>query len=297
MRTVREQVLVSVLVGSILLLVAPPIYGRKSLNRPDKIGHRTVAHRSIIAPAKEMEIGKQVAAQFESTVELVRDPLVERYVTSMAEKVVCHSDCKGGITVKVVKSPEVDSFSLPGGFVYLKSRLLLSAENEDEIAGAIAHQVAHAATRSWAAEATAAIFLQLVFIPKIVAPPATAQTTACPGFMSYRQSSVTSAFVSGTLLMPSAFLKDRRQYELEADYLGLRYMYEAGYNPSVYVAQLRKIPPEDAVSQRAPGILQEMPPVSERIAKAEEEIRKILPNAAPPTKLSPEFLLMRSRLQ
>jgi predicted Zn-dependent protease len=88
----------------------------------------------------------------------------------------------------------------------------------------------------------------------------------------------------------------RRHDELEADYLGLQYMYKAGYDPSVYVAILRKLASMQATSRSLPDLFQDMPPVSERIQKAEEEIRKVLPNAPPPVKSTPEFILMKSRL-
>jgi predicted Zn-dependent protease len=208
----------------------------------------------------------------------------------VAENVVRNSDWKGSTTVKVVESPDVDSLSLPGGFIYLKSGLLLSAENEDAIAGAIAHQVAHAAARHWASYMTRQTIMQYAMLPIVFIPPSAPSaspsiTVACLGFLSFHPSSV-----------PLAFLKFRRQEELEADYLGLQYMYKAGYAPSVYVALLRKLASVPAAAPNVPDTFQDMPPVSVRIAQAEKEIRKILPNAPQPAKPSPEFTMMKSRL-
>jgi predicted Zn-dependent protease len=290
---VQRQLLLAVLMASMVLVAALPIYSQKNLNNPDKIGHRTVAHKGIISPENEIAIGKEYARRFESTVELVQDPVVQRYVNAVAGNVVRNSDWKGPTTVKVVKSPDVDSLSLPGGFIYLKSGLLLSAENEDEIAGAIAHQVAHAAARHWAAEITKMTIAQYALLPLVFVPstsPWCASPTvraACRGFLSFHQNSCST---------PVAFLEHLRRDELEADYLGLQYMYKAGYAPSVYVALLRKLAMRPGPWESLPESFQDMPPVSVRIAQTEKETRKILPNAPLPAKPTPEFILMKSRL-
>jgi predicted Zn-dependent protease len=291
MQMVRRQLLVGVLMGSSVLVGALPTYGEKNLNDPGKIGHRTVARRSIIAPAKEAEIGKEDAARFERTVELVEDPWVVHYVTTMAENVVRNSDWKGPVTVKVIKSPDIDSFSLPGGLIYLTSELLLSAESEDEIAGALAHQVAHAAVRHWASEVTKMVIVS----PSLpIETPWMGIIMTCPGTLGSwrRRGGAPLAF----LKFPLAFLKFRRQDELEADYLGLQYMYRAGYDPNAYVALLRKVALSNASFRNLPDLFQEMPPVSQRIAKAEEEIHKILPNSPKATKASPQFILIKISL-
>jgi predicted Zn-dependent protease len=270
--------LAGVLACSGVLIPTLPVYGRKNENNPDKIGHRTVAHKSIISPEKEREVGKEKAEQFERSVELVQDPVVEQYVTTVAGRVVSHSDWKGQVTVKVVKSSEVNSFSLPAGFIYLSSGLLLAAENEDEIAGAIAHQVAHAAARHWASEVTMMTVAQYAMLPPMLTP-----TEVC------------SASSSRDRLWPPALTRFQRQNEMEADYLGLQYIYKAGYDPNAYTTLLRKVAPNDAAPQGLPDVFSATPPTTQRIAKAEAEIHKILPNAPQP-KSGPEFVLMKSRL-
>jgi predicted Zn-dependent protease len=310
MRMVRQQPLLAFLTASMVLVAVLPIYSKKNLNNPDKIGHRNVAHRSVISCEKESAIGKEYARQFESTVELVQDPVVQRYVTKVAEIVVRNSDLRGSVIVKVLKSPNVDCLSLPGGFIYLKSGLLVSAENEDAVAGAIAHQVGHAAARHWASGGARQMIAQHAMLPSIFVPTggrfaSVSITVACRGFMSLRRTSfpgpasplikeaIVEAYLDG---MPVAFLKFLRKDELEADYLALQYMYKAGYDPSTYVALLRKLALEQPTSS-LPESLQDMPPVSERIEQAEKEIRNILPNAPSPSKPSSEFIVMKSHLQ
>jgi predicted Zn-dependent protease len=309
-RMVGRQLTLAFLMASMALSAPPPIYSKKNLNNPDKIGHRKVAHRSVISPQKESAIGKQYAKQFESTIQLVQDPVVQHYVAMVAENVVRNSDLKGSVTVKVVKSRDVDGLSLPGGFIYLKLGLLVSAQNEDAIAGAIAHQVAHAAARHWASGGARQMIAQHAMLPSTFVPtgglPASASiTVACRGFVSVPRApssapgsplirdAIEAAYLGG---IPIAFLKFLREDELEADYLGLQYVYKAGYAPSAYVALLRRLASMQAGVPSLPDCFQDMPPVSERIEKAEEEIRTILPNSPPPAEPGPEFMLMKSHL-
>jgi predicted Zn-dependent protease len=284
-RTVRQLVLVGFLIVPSVLAAERPFYTRKDISNPDKIGHRAVAQKSIISPEKEIAIGKQFAAEVAKEVQFVRDPSVEGYVTAVAGNVARNSDWKGAVTVKVVRSSDLNSFSLPAGQIYLTSGLLLAAENEDEIAGSIAHHVAHAAMRTWASEVTRGQIMQVAMIPLIYAP---SNSAACSGFLASRHLSFG---------VPMAFLKFSRQAELEADYLGLQYMYKAGYDPRVYVALLRKFASKDTAYQNPKDPFQERPPFSQRIAQAEQEISKILPNPPSPAKPSPEFVLVKSRLK
>jgi predicted Zn-dependent protease len=289
-RAMRERLLAGFLVCSIVLIVTLPADGQKKHSNPDEIGHRSVAHQSNISIEKERAIGKSSAMELDRSAELVQNPTVEQYVTSVAGIVVSHSDLKGPVAVKVIKSSEVNGSSLPGGFIYLSSALLLAAKNDDEIAAVIAHQVAHAAARHWASDLTKRTILEFSMDPlnsTPVAPPVHGATieAVCAGYIYHRSVS----------MVPEAFLKVQRQNELEADYLGLQYVYEAGYDPSAYVTWLARIAPQIALSQIQHDSLRATPAVPVRIAQAEEEIRKILPNAPKP-RTSPEFALMKSHL-
>jgi predicted Zn-dependent protease len=281
MRAIRQQLLPVVLVCSGVLVATLSLYGRKNENNPNKIGHRTVAHRSIVSLEKESEIGKRQAEQFERSVRLLQDSVVDRYVSIVVDNVSRNSDWKGPLVVKVVRSPEVESLSLPGGFIYLTSGLLLAADNDDQVAGAIAHQVAHAAARHWASQITKMTITEYAPLPLLF----TSALMACSGF--------SGRYSDGAWL---SVLRFSREAELEADYLGLQYVYKAGYDPNAYVALLRKLPPQDAASQGLPDVFRATPPTPQRISKAEEEIRKILPCASLQPKSSADFVLMKSRL-
>jgi len=125
-RTVRQQLLAGILVCWSVLIASFPVYSRNKDN-PDKIGHRSVARDTSISPKKEAEIGRQAAERFESSIDLIRDPVVEQYVAKLAASVVSHSDWKDPLPIKVIRSPQVNASSLAGGHIYLSRALLVEA--------------------------------------------------------------------------------------------------------------------------------------------------------------------------
>src|SRR6516225_8925242 len=250
--------------AAFLVSAAIPVLGADKKNSVDEIGNRRVAHRSIISEDKEVAIGREYASVVERSAKMVKDPLVTEYVNRVAQNVARNSDLKVPLTVKVIDSPEINAFALPGGFLYVNSGLLLAADEEDQVAGVMAHEIAHVAARHWASQITKATLLQYATIPLIFVP------------MSYPvYIGVSQALNFG---VPIAFLKFRRNDEAEADYLGLQYMYKAGYDPNAYAAFFGKVLEEE---RRQPGsvdkIFADHPPTPERIIQAEEEIKKLPP--------------------
>jgi beta-barrel assembly-enhancing protease len=230
----------------------------------DEIGNRNVAHKSIISTDKEIAIGRQYAEQIDKTAKLVKDPVVTEYVNRIAQNVARNSDLKVPLTVKVIDAPDINAFALPGGFLYVNSGLIKAADNESELAGVMAHEIAHVAARHWASQMTKATLLQYATIPLIFVP------------MSYPvYIGVSSALSYG---VPLTFLKFSRADEAEADHLGLQYMYKAGYDPNAFAAFFGKVLEEE---RRQPGTVNELfadhPPTPDRIIKAEEEIQKLPP--------------------
>lgn len=297
MRTSSKQLRVTFLVCSAVLIPTHSVCNQKNENNPGKIGHRVVAHKSIISPENELAVGRGEAEQFEKSVQLVKDPVVERFMTTMANSVVRNSDWKGQVTVKEVGSPEVESSYLPGGFIYVTSGLLLAADNDDQVAAVIAHEVAHTAARHWASELTKMTIAQYAMVPLYLSPQsANSGAQLSPSFTPIIAGDCFGFSRRYSDVGPPMYLKFLRQDELEADYLGLQYVYKAGYDPNAYIAFLRKLLPKDAISQGLPDAFRATPPVSQRIENAEDEIRKILRNAALQPKVSPEFALVKSRL-
>lgn len=248
------------------------------------IGNRKVAHRSIISEEKEIAIGKQYSAEIDKTAKLITDPVVNEYVNRIVQNVARNSDLKVPVTVKIIDDPTINAFALPGGFLYVNSGVLQAADEEDQIAGVVAHELAHVAARHWASTMTRATLLQYATIPLLFIP------------MSYPvYIGVSSALNYG---VPVAFTKFGRDQEAEADYLGLQYMYKAGYDPNSYVTFFGKVlQDERRTPGSVPSVFMDHPPTADRIIKCEEEIKTILPKRNQYLVSTSEFNDVKARLQ
>ena len=275
----------AVLLAAILLSANLPLRaGDNKKNDVDSIGDRKVAHRSLISQEKEIAYGKQYATEIDHTAKMVSDPVVVEFVNRLAQNIARNSDLTIPLTVKVIDSPELNAFALPGGFLYVNSGLILAADEEAQVAGVIAHEIAHAAARHWASQMTKATLLQYAMIPLIFVP------MSYPVYLGASQ-----ALNFG---IPIAFLKFSRGAEAEADMLGLQYMYKAGYDPSAYVSFFSKIIEQD---RRSPGsvptVFASHPPTPERIVASEQEIKSILPKKEQYLVSTSEFDDVKGRLQ
>lgn len=211
---------------------------------------------------KQIQIGKEFAQQVEAGSKLVTDPEVNEYINRIGQNLVRNSDSRVPFTIKIIDSDDINAFALPGGFFYVNSGLVLAADNEAELAGVMAHEIAHVAACHAAREQTRGQLVNLASIPLIFVG----------GGIGY---AVRTAAGIG---LPVSFLKFSRNFESEADYLGLEYMYKAGYDPQSFIAFFEKI---QAKEKKKPGSLSKAfethPQTPDRISKSQEEIAKILP--------------------
>jgi beta-barrel assembly-enhancing protease len=273
------------LIVIILALSLPAsIRGKSTKSDVDEIGQRKVAHRSIVSQEKEIATGKQFATEIDRSAKLINDPVITEYVNRVAQNLARNSDLTIPLTVKVIDDPTINAFTLPGGFVYVNSGLLLAADEEDQFAGAMAHEIAHAAARHWASQVTRATLLQYATLPLIFTP------LSYPVYLGISQ-----ALNFG---VPLTFLKFSRSAEAEADFLGLQYMYKAGYDPGSYVAFFGKVLEEERHSPGSvPNVFLDHPPTPERIVKSQKEIMEILPNRDQYLVSTSEFDDIKARLQ
>jgi len=268
----------------VLCLATLPALGGADKNDVDEIGNRKVAHKSIISEEKEIAMGKQYSTEIDRSAKLLTDPVVNEYINRVAQNVARNSDLKIPLTVKVIDSPELNAFALPGGFLYVNTGLILAAEEEDQVAGVVAHEIAHVAARHWASQMTKMTVAQFAMLPLIFIP------MSYPVYMG-----VMEAYMNG---VPLAFLKFSRGAEAEADYLGIQYMYKAGYDPNSYVAFFGKVMEEERrIPGSMPSVFMDHPPTGDRIIKSEEEIKQILPKRDQYLVSTSEFDDVKSRLQ
>lgn len=248
-----------------------------------QIGDRNVGKgMNFYSLEEEIALGKQMAAQVEQQSRLVQDPVVTEYINRIGQNLVRNSDAQVPFTIKVIDDPSWNAFALPGGFFFVNSGLILAADTEAEIAGAMAHEIAHVAARHGTRNASKAELANWLTLPLIfLGGPV--------GF---------GARSAAGLLIPMKFLQFSRGAEREADYLGLQYMYKTGYDPEAFTEFFEKLQSRE---KERPGMLAKAfsthPPTPDRIAAAEDEIKNILPPRDEYIVTTGEFDRVRGRLE
>jgi len=251
----------------------------------DAIGNRNVGGRGLgdwYSTETEMKMGKQYAMMVEQTARLIPDPVINEYVNRIGQNLVRNSDAKVPFTIKVIDSDEINAFALPGGFFYVNSGLILAADEEAELAGVMAHEIAHVAARHQMQQMTRLQYANMATIPLIFV-----------GSWGVYQ----AASLAINLALPITFLKFSRGFETEADYLGVQYMYKAGYDPQAFISFFEKI---EAKDKKKPGTLAKAfashPPTPDRIERTQQEIKRILPTQPQYIVSTSEFDSVKARL-
>ena len=257
--------------------------GKDPKKDPDEIGNRNVGKGvNFYSLEKEIAIGKGLAQQVERQAKLINDPIIAEYVNRVGQNLVRNSDAKVPFTIKVIDSEEVNAFALPGGFFFVNSGLILKAESEAELAGVMAHEIAHVAARHGTKQATRGEIVNLATIPLIFMGG---------GWTTY------GIYQAASVLVPIGFLKFSRGFESEADMLGLEYMYKAGYDPTAFVDFFEKI---ETLEKRKPGTMAKVfsthPMTDDRIKSAQKNIQEILVAKPEYVVTTSEFNDVKSRL-
>ena len=252
----------------------------------DSVGQRNIGGRGMgnwYSTNWEIGTGKQYSMEIEKSSHLITDPVVVEYVNRVGQNLVKNSDAKVPFTIKVLDTDEINAMALPGGFFYVNSGLILACDSEDELAGVMAHEIAHVAAHHAAREMTKLNYMQIGSIPLMIFTQGT-----WTGYGIYE---------AAQLAVPLTFLQFSREYEAEADYLGIQYAYRAGYDPQGMVTIFEKL---DALEKHKPGALSKAfsdhPATPDRIAATEEEIATILPARPDYLVTTSEFDLVKARL-
>jgi predicted Zn-dependent protease len=214
---------------AILVVLRLPAQDSKPLEAkkdPDQIGNRDVSKGiNFYSVEKEIALGKQMSRQVEKQAKLLDDKVITEYVNRLAQNLARHSDTKIPLTVKVIESEEPNAITLAGGYIYVQTGLLRTADTEAELAAALAHEIAHVAARHATRQATQGQVAQLAAIPLIFLG---GWGGLCAG-------------AADVLVAPAGVLAIQRGYESEADMLGLQYLYKSGYDPLGMVDIFEKI--------------------------------------------------------
>ncbi|MGH9392904.1 MAG: M48 family metallopeptidase [Terriglobales bacterium] len=249
------------------------------------IGHRDVGKGlDFYSQQKEIALGRGLADQVMQDSKVITDPVVNEYINRLAQNLVRNSDAKVPFTVHVLQDDSVNAFALPGGFFFVNSGLILNSQEEDELAGAMAHEIAHVAARHGTRNATKAELLQIAAIPAVI--------LAGPGLAGM------AAEQGANLGIPLTYQHYSRGAEQEADWLGVQYLWKAGYDPQGLARAFEVI---EAQEKQKPGIISRMfashPQTPDRVALTEKEIATILPARPDYIVTTSDFQTVQARLR
>jgi len=248
------------------------------------IGNRKIGGRGLgnwYSLESEIGIGREYSQEVESSLKLVEDPVVTEYVNRIAQNLIRNSDAKVPFTIKVIDSEEINAFAFPGGFLFVNYGVILAAENEAELAGVMAHEIAHVAARHATRQMTRAQMFNLASIPLIFVGGGVG--------LAVRE--------AVGLAIPFSTTKFERSFEAEADYLGVEYLYKTGYDPQALISFFERVQAEE---RKKPGFVAKAfsthPQTSDRIRKTQREIDEILPARETYVLSTSEFADVKSRL-
>lgn len=257
-----------------------------SIEDVSAVGNRNIGGRGMgnwYSTDSEIKMGKQYADEIEKSTKFITDPVVVEYINRIGQNIVKNSDCKVPFTIKVIDSDEINAFALPGGFFYVNSGLILAADEEAELAGVMSHETAHVCAHHAAREMTRLNYAQISMVPLMILLP-----YDWTGYGIYE---------AAQLAIPITFLQFSRDFEAQADYLGIQYMYRAGYDPQAFITFFEKI---QALEKRKPGLVakafSDHPQTPDRILHSQEEIARILPAKQDYLVTTSEFDDVKARL-
>jgi predicted Zn-dependent protease len=209
---------------------------------------------------REIALGKQLSAEIERQVKLVDDPILCEYVNRVAQNIARDSDVTMPVAVRLIESGDLNAFTLPGGHIYVTSAMLKLTESEAELAFVLAHELGHVAARHATREATRSQLLQIGSLPLVF----------LGGW---------SGLAMRELAEPSArlgFLKGAREFESQADRLGVDYLDRAGYDPTAAVDVFERI---EATERKRPGRLarlyEDHPVTAARLEQTQKHLNEI----------------------
>jgi Zn-dependent protease with chaperone function len=211
----------------------------------------------------------------------VEEKAIQEYVRSVAERIAKHSDLKVPLHVEVLQSREINAFALPGGYVFIERGLLEATDDESELAGVLAHEIAHDTARHSNKLMKRATIASLFYQAAQIAAMVLTGGAASIGMYYALQ----YGFYGLGLVLDLRLLGVSRDYELEADQLGVQYAWNAGYDPGGFIRFFDKMATRKGYVNGV-SWFRTHPPFYQRMVQSEREIMFLRPRPGAITQTS-----------
>jgi len=250
---------------------------------PTKIGDRNVAGRfnNFYSIDKEIALGKQLSIEVHKQAHVVDDPIVAEYINRLGQTLARNSDVAFPVSFTLIEAEDINAFTLPGGFVFLNTGMFRLSDNEAELASVLAHELGHAAARHATRQATTSDLIAASTIPLAI----------FGGWMGLLVRPAAS------IVEPMALFHFSREFETEADMLGVQYLWKSGYDPDASVDMFERV---ESTERTHPGSVSKLfrthPLTADRIEKTQNNINQLLPSRKEYVLNTSEYEEVRARL-
>lgn len=262
---IRKSTLVLLLTGLTLAVLSPAA----EVNLPD-IGSPADA---TLSKNDEARLGRAIMAQIRKMGQVVEDPLITEYVNEIGHRIAAQANNDGlhDFSFFVIEDPVINAFALPGGFIGVHTGLLEATRNEDELAGVLAHEVAHVTQRHIARSIHSgqrqSMMSMAIMLGAILAAVAGADGDAVQGAIAVAQGTAAQQQINFT-----------RSNEYEADRVGIEALANAGFDPQGMASFFEVISRSNTpMEYRTPEFLRTHPVSSARIAESRNRARSYPP--------------------
>lgn len=239
---------------------------------------------NLFSAQQDVEIGQQSAMAAERQLPILNDRQVEQYINNIGQRLAANA---GGpnfqYRFRVVNASDINAFALPGGYIYINRGIIENAKTEGEVAGVVAHEIAHVALRHGTHQASKAYAAQ-------------AGLQILGGLLGGRVGNSTAQILNtvGGVGLNALFLKFSRELETQADIRGAQILAASGYTPADMVSFFRQL--EKVDKSKKTTWLSHHPAPPDRIARIEKE-RQLLREPAQPTQNTQQLARVQSQLR
>lgn len=206
--------------------------------------------------ADEKKVGKEFYDKLEEHQLILKNRLLKNYITQIGNAVLAQTTkAPFKFNFYIIDSSAINAFATPGGYIYINKGLIMSAENEAELAGVIAHEIGHANARHIAS-----------IIEKSSKMNVAALVATMAGILLGGGGQASAAIAAFSLAGSSSLtLRYMREHEEEADRLGMEYLVRAGYYPQAMIDFLKIMKQHEFISKTMPSYLLTHPGTDDRI--------------------------------